>query len=71
MLCDDEFLYVGYWVEEPLVAAKFTERDSPICQDNDVESFIAGRDGYYEFETCVAGRAARSWRAWRHLAAFS
>src|SRR5690606_9410800 len=47
---DDERLYVGYWVEEPIVTATLTERDSPIYKDNDVELFIAGRDAYYEFE---------------------
>ncbi len=47
---DDERLYVGYWVEEPVVTATLTERDSPIYKDNDVELFIAGRDAYYEFE---------------------
>lgn len=50
VLWDDEYLYVGYWVEEPFVTAKFTERDSLIYEDNDVELFIAGQDGYYEFE---------------------
>lgn len=50
VLWDDEYLYVGYWIEEPRVRATFTERDSPIYRDNDVELFIAGRDGYYEFE---------------------
>jgi hypothetical protein len=50
VLWDDEYLYVGYWIEEPFVAAKFTERDKPIYEDNDVELFIAGADAYYEFE---------------------
>lgn len=50
VLWDDEYLYVGYWIEEPDVRATLTERDAPIYQDNDAELFIAGRDGYYEFE---------------------
>jgi hypothetical protein len=50
VLWDDDNLYVGFWVEEPLVVATLTERDSPIYEDNDVELFIAGRDAYYEFE---------------------
>ena len=50
VLWDDDYLYVGYWIEEPFVIAKFTERDSLIYEDNDVELFIAGQDGYYEFE---------------------
>jgi hypothetical protein len=47
---DDTFLYVAYWIEEPRVEASLTERDAPIYKDNDVELFIAGCDGYYEFE---------------------
>jgi hypothetical protein len=50
VLWDDEHLYVGFWVEEPNVAATLTERDSPIYKNNDVEVFIAGKDAYYEFE---------------------
>lgn len=50
VLWDEENLYVGFWVEEPNVAATFKERDSPIYYNNDVEVFIAGRDAYYEFE---------------------
>jgi len=50
VLWDDENLYVAYRVEEPLVRAKYTQHNDPIYYDNDVEFFIAGRDGYYEFE---------------------
>ena len=55
VLWDDEYLYVGYWLEEPNVEATLTERDAPIYQDNDAELFIAGRDGYYEFEINAYG----------------
>lgn len=47
---DEEFLYVAYWIEEPDVQATLKERDAPIYQNNDVELFIGGPDGYYEFE---------------------
>ncbi|HET9487866.1 MAG TPA: carbohydrate-binding family 9-like protein, partial [Chryseosolibacter sp.] len=50
VLWDEKYLYVAYWIEEPKVRATHTKRDAPIYQDNDVELFIAGRDGYYEFE---------------------
>jgi hypothetical protein len=50
VLWDDDNLYVGFWVEEPFVAASLTERDSPVWTENDVELFIAGQDAYYEFE---------------------
>ena len=32
------------------VAATLTERNSPIYRNNDVESFIAGKDSYCQFE---------------------
>ena len=47
---DDTHLYFGIRVEEPFVHAKFTEVNSPIYEDNDIEVFIAGADAYYEFE---------------------
>jgi hypothetical protein len=55
VLWDDTHLYVGFWVEEPFVAAKLTERDSLIWSENDVELFIAGADAYYEFEINALG----------------
>jgi len=50
VLWDDEYLYIAYWIEEPNLQATLTERDALIYNDNDVEFFIAGKDGYYEFE---------------------
>jgi hypothetical protein len=55
VLWDDEYLYVGYWIEEPQLQASLTERDAPIYKDNDVELFIAGKDAYYEFEINAFG----------------
>ena len=49
-LWDDKAFYVGFRIEEPQVTASFTERDSYIWFDNDVEVFIGGDDCYYEFE---------------------
>jgi hypothetical protein len=49
-LWDDANFYVAFWVEEPFVEARLTERDSTIFQENDVEVFIDGGDCYYEFE---------------------
>lgn len=47
---DDQNLYLGIRVEEPSVRATFTQQNSPIYQENDIEVFIAGPDAYYEFE---------------------
>lgn len=55
VLWDDGYLYIGFWLEEPRVTATLTERDAPIYQDNDAELFIAGADGYYEFEINAYG----------------
>jgi hypothetical protein len=55
VLWDDTNLYIGFWVEEPHVAATLTERDSLVWTGNDVEVFIAGQDAYYEFEINALG----------------
>ncbi len=55
VLWDDDYLYVGFWVEEPFVEAKLTEQDALIWSENDVELFVAGADGYYEFEINALG----------------
>ena len=53
MLWDDQYLYIGAYLEEPNVWATLTARDSIIFQDNDFEVFI-DPDGdthdYYELE---------------------
>ena len=65
VLWDDEYLYVGFWVEEPLVRAKYTKRDDPIYYDNDVELFIAGKDAYYEFEINPHGTIYEGFFIWK------
>jgi hypothetical protein len=65
VMWDDEYLYVGYWIEEPFVQAKFTERDSPIYEDNDVELFVAGADAYYEFEINALGTIYEGLFVWQ------
>ena len=47
---DDQRLYIAFWVDEPFVSAKVTERDATIFRENDVEVFIDGIDSYDEFE---------------------
>jgi hypothetical protein len=54
-LWDDESLYVAFWVEEPNVRARLTERDSFVWNENDVEIFIGGKDCYYEFQINALG----------------
>src|SRR5579864_7169326 len=50
LLWDDENLYAGFRAEENQVWGTLTQRDSKIWEENDLEVFIAGEDGYYEFE---------------------
>jgi Carbohydrate family 9 binding domain-like len=50
VLWDKQYLYVGFWIEEPNVQATLKKRDSLIYTNNDVEVFIAGKDTYYELE---------------------
>jgi hypothetical protein len=49
-LWDDDYLYIGFWLDEPSVEAAMAERDSPVFYENDIEVFIDGGDTYYEFE---------------------
>ena len=65
VLWDDVYLYVGFWLEEPEVRATYTERDSMICEENDVEVFIAGEDGYYEFEMNALGTIMERFYVWQ------
>lgn len=53
MLWDDEFLYIGAYLEEDKLWGTLTERDSVIFNDNDFEIFIdpdGDTHAYYEFE---------------------
>jgi hypothetical protein len=64
-LWDDQNFYIGYWVEEPHIQGKFTERDSAIYMENDVEIFIAGKDCYYEFEINALGTVYEVFFIWQ------
>ncbi len=64
VLWDEDYLYVGFWVEEPFVNATLTERDSPVWTENDVELFIAGKDAYYEFEINPLGTIYEALFVW-------
>ena len=64
-LWDDQNLYIGFWVEEPYVEARLTERDSLIFIENDVEVFIDGGDCYYEFEINALGTVYEVFFIWQ------
>ena len=65
ILWDATCLYIAFWVEEPLVVAKFKHRDAPIYRDNDIEVFIAGKDSYYEFEMNAYGTIYEALFIWQ------
>ena len=54
-----------YWIEEPNVQARLTERDSFIWTENDVELFIAGPDCYYEFQINALGTIYEVFYIWQ------
>jgi Carbohydrate family 9 binding domain-like len=64
-LWDDQCLYIGFRIEEPLVRASHTVRDSLIFQENDVEVFIDGGDCYYEFEINALGTIYEVFFVWQ------
>ncbi|HOB04102.1 MAG TPA: carbohydrate-binding family 9-like protein [Propionibacteriaceae bacterium] len=64
VLWDDDYLHVGYWVEEPVVAAQLTERDSLVYTENDVELFVAGQDAYYELQLNALGTVYEALFIW-------
>jgi hypothetical protein len=64
-LWDDENLYIAFWVEEPNVQARFTQRDDPVYFENDIEVFIAGPDCYYEFQVNARGTIYEVFYVWQ------
>jgi hypothetical protein len=64
-LWNDEYFYIGFWVQEPFVQAEFTEKDSPVYMENDVEVFISGKDCYYEFEINALGTIYEVFFIWQ------
>jgi cellulose/xylan binding protein with CBM9 domain len=65
VLWDDDYLYVGLWLEEPYVEAHLTENGSLIFQENDAEVFIDGGDAYSEFETNALGTTYQVFFIWQ------
>ncbi|HKQ39592.1 MAG TPA: carbohydrate-binding family 9-like protein, partial [Verrucomicrobiae bacterium] len=65
VLWDDANLYVGIWIQEPLLQAKYTNHNDPIYYDNDVEVFIAGENAYYEFEVNAFNTVYEAFFIWK------
>lgn len=65
VLWDDQYLYVGLWVEDPYVEAHLTQKGSLIFQENDIEVFIDGVDSYSELEINPLGTTYQVFFIWR------
>jgi len=65
VLWDDQYLYVGMWLEEPYVEAHQTKTGSLIFLENDAEVFIDGGDAYSEFEVNALGTTYQVFFIWR------
>jgi hypothetical protein len=65
VLWNKDFLYIGFWIEEPFVKATQTERDSIVFLENDVEVFIDGGDCYYELEINALNTVYEVFFIWR------
>ena len=64
-LWDERNFYVAYWIEEPDVRGALKTRDSFIWTENDAELFIAGKDGYYEFQINALGTIYEVFYIWQ------
>jgi hypothetical protein len=64
---DNDNFYVGFWIQEPNVRARLTERDSYVYTENDVEVFIGGEDCYYEFQINALGTIYEVFYIWQDV----
>src|SRR5690606_7666629 len=58
MLWDEEYLYIGVHLVEPHIWATYTERESVIFHENDIEVFLdpdGDSHNYYELEVNALG----------------
>ena len=65
VLWNDQYLYVGLWVEDPYVEAHLTQKGSLIFQENDIEVFIDGVNSYSELEINPLGTTYQVFFIWR------
>ncbi|MDD8019628.1 MAG: carbohydrate-binding family 9-like protein [Acidobacteriota bacterium] len=64
-LWDDNYFYLAFWVEEPNIQARLSQRDSFLWLENDVEIFIAGPDCYYELQVNALGTIYEVFYIWQ------
>ncbi len=65
ILWNEQYLYIAFIAEEPLVEARQTERDSIVFLENDLEVFIDGGDCYYELEVNAANTVYEVFFIWK------
>jgi hypothetical protein len=66
VLWDDDYLYVAYWIEDPMVNGHISKRDGHVYTDNDVEFFLAFDHAYYEFEINPLGTIYEGLFVWQN-----
>ena len=65
LLWSFEYLYIGFWCEEPYPRASTTKRDSPLWGENMVEVFIDGADTYYELQVNALNTIYEAFYIWQ------
>lgn len=65
LLWNDNYLYAGFWCEEPYPKANITKRDSPLWLENEVEIFIDGGDTYYELQVNAINNIYEAFYIWQ------
>ena len=67
LLYNSEYLYIGFWCEEPFPSATITQRDGLLWFENDLEVFIDGGDTYYEFELSALNTIYEVFYIWQDV----
>lgn len=65
VLWNNDYLYIGFWAEEPMVSAAQKQHDSLVFLENDLEVFIDGGDCYYELEINALNTIYEVFFIWR------
>ena len=65
LLRSDNYLYIGFWCEEPYPRAGITKRDSPLWAENMVEVLVDGVDTYYELQVNALNTVYETFYIWQ------
>ena len=65
MLWDDEYLYVGFWLEDRDVCGAQGEDPLSVRQDNNAGVLLIGRGAYYELAVNPLGATSEMFHIWK------